>query len=149
MTNVKIRYYRVKKGRYAYWEPTSMMEAAGFERRRLGLNGPQAWAEAERLNACWDAYRRTPSEAVQSAPRPDALADVFGRYRAMNDWRIEAARTKEEWESVWLVVEPVFGDILVRLITAEHCDQFYGSLARVSHPMPRCSARRELEAYES
>ena len=128
MSTVKIRYYRIKKGRYAYWEPTPAMEAAGFKRRRLGLDGPEAWAQAERLNAAWDAHRKNPAAGSSMAPRPDSLADVFMRYRAMNDWRIKEDRTKEEWEDVWVVVEPVFGDILVREITAEHCDQFYGRL---------------------
>ena len=128
MTAIKIRYCRVKKGRYAYWEPTRAMEAAGFERRRLGLDGPQAWAEAERLNAAWDAHRKNSAAGILMAPRPDTLADVFARYRALNDWRIKGDRTKEEWEWVWRVVQPVFGDILVRQITAEFCDQFYGRL---------------------
>lgn len=140
MTTVKIRYYRVKKGRHAYWEPTPTMETAGFVRRRLGLDGPPAWAEAERLNAAWDAHRKNPAAGISMAPRPDTLADVFVRYRAMNDWRIKGDRTKEEWEDVWVVVEPVFGDILVRQITAEHCDQFHGTLERaIAEDDSRCA----------
>ena len=128
MAKDKIRYYRLKKGKFAYLEPTPAMQKHGFIRRRLGRDGPEAWAEAERHNQGWDEHRNNPTSGARSAPLPGSLEDVFQRYRAMAEWRRKAPRTQQEWEWVWHVLAPVFGDIPVARITPEHCDQFYRNL---------------------
>ena len=56
MGKVRIRHYRIRKGR-AYWEPAPKMRAAGFKVIALGPDGPDAWQKAERMNAEWDKAR--------------------------------------------------------------------------------------------
>ena len=67
MARVRIRYYRVRWGR-GFWEPTRPMRAAGFRLKPLGPDGPDAWAEAERLNGLWDQARSNKTKVVAYSP---------------------------------------------------------------------------------
>jgi hypothetical protein len=80
MRKVRIRHYRIRKGR-AYWEPTARMKALGFRGMALGLPGPEAWAQAERMNAEWDKARAT-GNAVEHYDR-GTLGWLFDEYRTM------------------------------------------------------------------
>ena len=64
MGRVRIRHYRIRKGR-GYWEPTARMKALGFRVMALGPHGPEAWAQAERMNAEWDKARAAGASAVK------------------------------------------------------------------------------------
>lgn len=122
MARVRIRYYAVRRGR-GFWQPTAAMRAAGFRPKACGVDGPAAWAEAERMNAAWDAHRG--AAGTLAGPRPGSLADVWQRYRALNVWAAKKPRTREEWEDVWQVLAPVFGDMPVAEIDGELVDAFY------------------------
>jgi hypothetical protein len=127
MGRVKIRHYRVKKGR-AYWEPSRTAKRFGFSAVRLGAEGPQAWREAERLNELLDAARIAGKNTAK-VYAPGTLGAVFDVYRESGAWREKEARTKEEWYEAWEVIEPVFGDIQVACITPiPDCDKFYDAL---------------------
>ena len=125
MAKVRIRYYVVRQGR-GYWQPTAAMKRQGFAARTLGQDGPEAWAAAEAMNAAWDRHRSGAGETKLITP--GSLADVFRRYRGMDAWSRKKVRTREEWEDVWGVLEPVLGDVPVTEIDAELCDAFYQRL---------------------
>ena len=124
---VRIRLYRVRKGR-GYWEPTARMKAAGFRLTALGPDGPEAWGQAERLNAAWDKARRNDSRAASF--EPDTLGWLFEQYRHTGVWAAKAPRTREEWELAWRTIGPVFGDLLVAKINFRACDAFYTELGK-------------------
>ena len=125
MGRVRIRHYRVRKGR-GYWEPTATMKAAGFRLMPLGPDGPEAWAKAERLNDEWDKHRESGGKAAVYAN--GTLGWLFDQYRTMGVWAKKEVRTREEWELAWEVIRPVFADVRVELIDFPACDAFYTGL---------------------
>ena len=127
MGSVRIRHYRIRKGR-GYWEPTAKMKAAGFRLMPVGPDGPEAWARAERLNLEWDAARKglTKTKHYEHA----TLGWLFAQYRSMGVWAAKEPRTREEWELAWRVIEPVFGDVRTDAIDFPACDTFYAELGR-------------------
>ncbi len=124
MGNVKIRFLIIQRGR-AYWQPTKAMRDAGFPNRSLGPPGPDAWAEAERLNAAWDAHRRGLQQPNEPAAAPGTFRDVFDRYRRLGVWAAKKPRTREEWAYVWDIIKPVWGDVQMADVDAELVDRFY------------------------
>lgn len=111
MGKVDIPYYVVKKGKYGYWQPTKAMRAAGFSSIRCGIDGPQAWAVADKWNERWQRHR---AGKMQDAPPefpPGSFGDGFQRYRKTEEWLAKKPRTREEWERAWARIKPVFGDL--------------------------------------
>src|SRR6476660_8107002 len=101
MGSIRIRHYRVRKGR-GYWEPTAKMKAAGFRLTPLGPHSPEAWSKAELLNAEWDQVRG-------GQEKPPVYADktvgwLFEQYRTLGVWAKKEVRTREEWELAWGVI---------------------------------------------
>jgi hypothetical protein len=119
---VKIRHYLVKKGR-GYWQPSKTARRLGFTPTRLGPDGPDSWREAERLNRLLDAARAHGADGPKHYA-PGTLGAVFSVYRDSDVWKEKEDRTREEWIEAWETIEPVFGDILVCLITPPDCDNF-------------------------
>jgi hypothetical protein len=70
----KIRHYVVKRKK-AFWQPTRLMRANGFQSLPLGDHGPGAQRVAEQHNAEWDAYRKT-AEFVASRKSDATLANL-------------------------------------------------------------------------
>jgi len=108
------------------------MRAHGFRSIPCGPDGPDAWAIAEIWNSRWDATRRgeAPSPAKVSAENlsPDELEALtiyphrsFGRafqeYRATEEWKNKAPRTREDWFRGWKRIKPVFADCNPRTVT--------------------------------
>lgn len=143
MGNVKIRYYVIRRAwkgsraTWGYWVPTKAMRAAGFRIITCGVDGPAAWAKAEKMNAQWDAFRRgetTPAAAEPGMPTkhrartypPGSLGEAFARYRRTSSW-IEAKkpRTKEDWWRGWDYIEPIFGDVDPATVAMEDLDLWY------------------------
>src|SRR5215510_13246692 len=110
MGRVKIRHYRIRKGR-AFWEPTARMKALGFQSMPLGPPWSDAWAKAERMNAEWDKARAVGS-AVEDYDH-GTLGWLFDEYRKMGVWGKKEPRPREEWEAAWTVIRPIFADVLV------------------------------------
>jgi integrase len=119
------RYYRVRRNRRAFWEPTPEMKAAGFQSVPLGQDGPQAFQLAEEWNRRWDAARRgeAPSPAMAVADNlspetaeelttypPRSIGEAFRKYRRTEEWSRKAPRTREDWWRGWRRIKPVFGD---------------------------------------
>jgi hypothetical protein len=113
------------------------MKALGFRLTPLGPDGPDAWAQAEKLNAQWDKARA--GESHVEAFDEGTLGWLFHRYRAMGVWGKKAVRTREEWELAWEIIDPVFGDVSVAAIDFPACDAFYTELGRHGslHKKPR------------
>ncbi len=128
MGSVRIRHYRIRKGR-GYWEPTAQMKAAGFRLMPVGPDGPEAWARAERLNREWDAARKglTEEETLRSTPRSAGSSLNTAAWACGLQKR---PRTREEWELAWRVIEPVFADVRTGAIDFPACDTFYAELGR-------------------
>jgi hypothetical protein len=127
MGSIRIRHYRVRKGR-GYWEPTATMKAAGFRLTPLGQHSPEAWSKAERLNAEWDQVRG-------GLEKPPVYADktlgwLFEQYRTLGVWAKKEVRTREEWELAWGVIGPIFADVRVEDIDFPACDAFYSELGK-------------------
>ena len=100
MTKVRVRHYRVKKGR-GYWEPTGRMKAMGFQVMALGPHGPEAWAQAERMNAEWDKARAAGGNVVVEHYERGTLGWLYAEYRKMGVWGKKEPRTRQEWEEAW------------------------------------------------
>jgi hypothetical protein len=121
-----------KRNGRTFWQPTPTMRAHGFCSVPCGPDGPDAWAIAELWNSRWDATRRgeTPSPAKVSAENlspdelepltiypPRSLGRAFQDYRATDEWRKKAPRTREDWFRGWRRIKPVFGDCDPRTVT--------------------------------
>jgi hypothetical protein len=132
MTKLHIRHYVLKRNGRGFWQPTPTMRAHGFRSIPCGPDGPDAWAIAEIWNSRWDATRRgeAPSPAKVSAENlsPDELEALtiyphrsFGRafqeYRATEEWKNKAPRTREDWFRGWKRIKPVFADCNPRTVT--------------------------------
>ena len=127
MGTVRIRHYRIRKGR-GYWEPTARMKAIGFRLTPLGPDGPEAWLKAERLNCQWDQTRKDGAEVETYGH--GTLGWLHEQYRTMGAWAKKEVRTREEWELAWDVIKPVFADLPVGAIDFKACDTFYTELGK-------------------
>ena len=105
------------------------MKREGFEAQSLGTDGPAAWAAAEKYNARWDAQREQIPQQVEQ-PYIGSLKHLFNEYRKTGQWGNKSSSTRKEWEYVWKVLEPVFGDVQVTDITFQLCDKFYSKLRK-------------------
>ena len=135
MTNIKLKHYRVKRGR-GFWEPTQKMSALGFTSIPCGPDGLEAWAIAEEWERRWQTTRRgeTLAPAMASfknlSPQqseeltvypPRSLGEAFRRYRRTDEWtKNKAPRTREDWWRGWKRIKPVFGDCDPRTVTLEN-----------------------------
>jgi hypothetical protein len=118
MGKVRIRHYRIRKGR-AYWEPTAKMKAVGFQVIALGPNGSDAeWDKARAARCAVEVYEQ------------GTVGWLFDEYRKMGVWRRKEARIREEWEAAWTIIKPVFADVLVSEINILACDEFYTGLEK-------------------
>jgi len=130
MSKVKIRYYAARPysgGIYGYWQPTKAMREAGFKPVACGLDGPDAWKQAEDLNARWDSYR-----AADKARRwpIGSIGAAFEEFKLTYTWASKAPGTREDWERGWRYIGPIFGDIAPNNITLLHLDAWYRSIVR-------------------
>lgn len=130
MGPVKIRYYVLKNGR-GYFQPSQAMRKHGLEARCLGVNGPEAWAEAHRLYEDWLRIRRgeTPVAEIGKAYPPGSIGHAFDRYRRTDAWRKKAAATRtKDWEWSWRFIDPPFGDVDPATVQVEHMEALYAQV---------------------
>ena len=141
---VRIRHYRVRKGR-GYWEPTYRMKAAGFRLTALGPEGPDAWGKAERLNVAWDKARRNDTRAATF--ESDTLGWLFEQYRHTGVWAAKEPRTREEWELAWRTIGPVFSDVLVAKTISKLATRFIQNCARRPRSITAIASSRFSERF--
>jgi predicted nucleic acid-binding Zn ribbon protein len=63
----KLPYYSVKLNGRGYWQPSAQLRRIGFRSVDCGYEGPEAWAEAARLNDAARAARKSSSTAKKAA----------------------------------------------------------------------------------
>jgi integrase len=68
MGAINIPFYVIKRNNRAYWQPQAALKRLGFECVPLGPDGPEAWAEAARLNEA--AQRALDAERPGAPPKP-------------------------------------------------------------------------------
>lgn len=57
-----VKYYRVKKNGFGYWEPSAAAREAGFKAVACGPDGEEARGRARKLSEAWDDIRRNRSK---------------------------------------------------------------------------------------
>jgi len=127
MADVKIHYYRRKHGR-GYFEPTPAMQKQGFLPRSLGVDGPEAWAEANRLYEDWQRARSGAPAAQEKARWPaGSIGHAFDRYRRTAAWAAKSEATRrKDWEWSWQFISPIFGDVDPATVQVEDIEALYG-----------------------
>lgn len=124
MARVKLPYYVLKNGR-GYFQPSKTMRQHGFEARCLGIDGPQAWAEAQRLYEDWNRIQRgeTPVAEIAKGWPPGSVGHAFDRFRRMDKWKkLSPSTRRKDWEWSWQFIAPVFGDVDPKTIEPEHME---------------------------
>ena len=126
---IKIRVRRmVERGGKFYYQASPAMRAVGIFSEALGADMGAAVARAEELNAAWDAVRRgeekTPPRAAVGSTT--WLMDRFQKDQVF--YLSKNSRTRDEIGYAFRVIEPVFGDVLVKHIERRHCRAFYNRL---------------------
>lgn len=117
----------VEKPSGYFFQATKAMREAGMSSEPLGTNKPSAIRRAEQLNDQWDEIRKGQS-TVSNEPVRGTISHLIWRLRKSAEWRDKNHRTTEEIEYALTVIEPLFGETHVRLVTAENCEDFYAGL---------------------
>jgi integrase len=128
MATVKIKYYRVRKGR-GYWISTKRMQALGLPKIiRCGVDGPNAWAIANEWNARWQAVRLGREPSPKNVWPRGSLGEGFEKFRRSETWKAKKERTREDWDRGWQHIAPIFGDVAPGTVTFEYLDGWYHNL---------------------
>jgi hypothetical protein len=141
MASIKVKQYRVFRKR-GFWCPNRAQVAAGFKSTPCGVDGSDAWAIAEQMNAKWQAVKRgdipapalaikdrrklTPEQRDDLIPyRRGSLGFGFQHYRKTSVWlEDKAPRTREDWMRGWRHIGPVFGHKDPRTVTLNMISAF-------------------------
>lgn len=126
MINVpRIPYSRVKKDGRRYFGPTPKMKAMGFEARPLGIEGPEARAEAWHLYEAFRTAKITGTTSAQKVYPIGSIGFAFERYRRTEAWaKKSAASRKKDWDWSWQFIEPIFGDVDPKTVQVENVERF-------------------------
>jgi hypothetical protein len=83
------------------------MIAKGARIISCGDDGPAAWALAGKAYAEWKAGKpRDLENRLRGSARAGAIGAAFLEYRATDEWKAKAPRTREDWERAWKRIEP-------------------------------------------
>ncbi len=109
--------------RLHYWSPSPSLRRLGFRDRRLSDDYAIAVREAEELNAEADRYRIDVARGVLGAPRPGTVRWLIGLYKAHDDFRELAERTRRDYDRHLGILDELFGeerlaDITPRVVQA-------------------------------
>jgi len=135
MARIKIRYLTERSARRGgvrrFWQPSAALRTDGWRMVRLPDDPAAAIAEAERLNALLDAWRRgedmrdviPPAVKAPHRIRPairtvDAL---IADYRAAEDFTRLRASTRRGYEQNLAIISDWAGDAPVRALTPKRC----------------------------
>lgn len=122
----RIRYYRVKNAN-AFWAPGKQALAFSFPASQpLGPAGESAMQAAIGWNAKWDKRHEKPQR--KAAYPVGTLGHFYERFQATTAWRIMEARTHEDYERAWPLIEKRFGQTLVTKISADDSERFHAEL---------------------
>ncbi len=156
----KIRYLIEKPGRHGtlryFWQPSVQLRVAGWQPVRLPDAPAAALAEAERLNAQLDAWRKgAPIEDANTpfrAPRrtsptrkraaPGSIAALIHDYQASRFWQNLALDTRSSYQANLDLISAWAGDAPVRAITPVAVQSFHDHLAAKKITGPDGKPRR-------
>lgn len=134
----RIRYYRVKNGN-AFWAPGKQADAFSFPRSQpLGPHGPAAMLEALTWNGKWDKRHEKPRRKLEYPA--GSLGHFYERFKTKTAWAIMEARTHEDYERAWPVIEKKFGAKLITQITADDSERFHVEIHPAHNPKSAMSA---------
>lgn len=124
----KIRYYRVRRNKKAFWEPTPSMRKLGFSNAPLGPHGVIAQQKAITLNHELDKARivfKKTGETTTQCPYPSgSLGSVYWSYRQSEAFGRLAPKTRDDYTRAWRFLEPAFANIRITRITEALCEDF-------------------------
>lgn len=134
MANVKIPYLVGRRNRDGsvryYWQPWTALRAQGWKTMPLGADEGQAIAEARRLNAELEAWRRgeRPAEQEGAVPAIGTLDALIAAYKADDAFASKARKTKESYGWALDVLSAWSGDVPVRALAADAIREFHRQL---------------------
>lgn len=98
MPNLKIRHLTTRRsanGRLRfYWQPSQLLDRAGFKLLRLSDDRSQAIVTAEQINARSDAWRLSAEEKTE----PRSLAALISSYKKSGEFTDLAPNTRRQYE---------------------------------------------------
>ncbi len=135
MATIKIRHLIEKPGakgaRRFYWQPSALLQKAGFQTQTLSPDRNLAIAEAESWNAKVDAWREAGLEAAAPPPtvRAGTLADLIRRFKASEEWDELQPKTQKSYSYAFVALEAWAGDAPLPAITRKRVKTLHSSFA--------------------
>ncbi len=139
----KLPYAPVKGGK-RFWQPTPEMRRAGFLPKPLGPDGPDAWAEADRLYKTWLTAKSTLSRVTEYPP--GSFGAYYDRFKRTKAWARKKPRTREDYDRAWKHLEPAFGRRTLTDISAADVEDLYEQLEAKVSPNERHRTVKVLRA---
>lgn len=117
----KARHVVFVKGGF-YFKPTPKMREAGFRAQPLGTDQTKAFETAERLNAQWDAARRSekPVQALHGT-----VDWLIALYQKSPEYRALADKTQYEFDRLAKLVSATFGRHMAAAIGRRHVKGYH------------------------
>ncbi|MBI1359832.1 MAG: hypothetical protein GC155_06050 [Alphaproteobacteria bacterium] len=129
------RYYVVKKGVHAYWEPKKTdCERYGLERVSLGHDGFGAMAVAEQHNKKLDALRQNrmaPRNEANPWPR-GSFGKFWWKWSHRPAFYKRADKTQQELRDAWKRIGPKLGNLQLRAIMPSDIEAFVEHLNEIT-----------------
>lgn len=136
MARLKIRHFTERTGlkggvRY-FWQPAKALRDAGWKLSRLPDNRQAAIAEAERLNAEVDAWRKgaKPALPLEVRPMPGTLNALITRYKQSDDYKTLDPQTRRNYLRDLNRLAEWSGDVPAIAITPKLAADWVKSLQR-------------------
>ncbi len=126
MGKIKVRHLRVKASGF-YFEPSSLMKAAGFRAEALGMDLAVAVARCNELNAEWDAIRIGGDKKPELSPK-GTMARLIEDLLTSSAYRDKSAARQNELDYSIKEILPIFGPAQLTRIMPEQCEKFYDNL---------------------
>jgi len=141
MSEDRPRYYFVKRGQRAYWQPGKFGAGYGFEKSvPLGVDGPEAKKTAIDWNAKLDAVRAARKRGDEE-PKPypnGSLGAFYQKFKTTESWAQLSPASREHYERAWPHIEKRFGRTRIDQINAHDSERFHVDL----HPQ-HANAKRD------
>ena len=121
-----MRHPRIKPSGF-YFEPSSLMKAAGFRAEALGADLAVAVARCDKLNSEWDRIRVEGDKKPALSPK-GTMARLIEDLQVSAEYRDKSAARQIEMEYSFRHILPVFGPSQLGRISPKHCEEFYDIL---------------------
>jgi len=134
MANLKIPYLVARGNRDGtrrfYWQPWTALRAQGWKTVPLGADEGRAIAEARRLNAELEAWRRgeRPAERDATVPAVGTLDALIAAYKASDAYLAKAPKTRKGYAWAMDILSAWSGDVPVRVLDGDDVKEFHKQL---------------------